>query len=96
MISVEGLSLMPARPILLYDNDCGICSRFAHVAERTSKGWIDAVGLFTKRGVRIKSDFFTASDRPDDNFWLLVGDVGYGGRSGLLPLAREIVRGLVI
>ncbi len=54
------------------------------------------MGLFTKRGVRIKSDFFNPGDRPDDNFWLLVGDVGYGGRSGLLPLAREIVRGLVI
>ena len=54
------------------------------------------MGLFTRRGVRIKSDFFSPRDRPDDNFWLLVGDVGYGGRSGLLPLAREIVRGLVI
>jgi hypothetical protein len=46
--------------------------------------------------MRIKSDFFNPRDRPDDNFWLLVGDVGYGGRSGLLPLAREIVRGLVV
>jgi hypothetical protein len=96
MILVDGLSLMPARPILLYDNDCGICSRFAHIAGRTSKGWIDIVGLFTKRGLRIKSDFFSPGDRPDDNFWLLVGDVGYGGRSGLLPLAREIVRGFVL
>ena len=85
-----------ARPILLYDHDCGVCSRFAHIAERTSTGWIDTVGLFTKRRTRIKSDFFNSKDRPDDNFWLLVGDVGYGGRSGLLPLAREIVRGLVI
>jgi len=93
---VEEYSLPFARPILLYDNDCGICSRFAHIAERTSKGWVDTVGLFTKRGMRIKSDFFSPSDRPDDNFWLLIGDVGYGGRSGLLPLAREIVRGLVI
>ena len=84
------------RPILLYDNDCGICSRFARIAERTSKGWIDTVGLFTRRGLRIKSNFFTPGDRPDDNFWLLVGDVGYGGRSGLLPLVREIVRGLVL
>ncbi len=46
--------------------------------------------------MKIKSDFFSPMDRPDVNFWLLVGDVGYGGRSGLLPLAREIVRGLVI
>ena len=93
---MEEYSLPFARPILLYDNGCGICSRFAHIAERTSKGWIDTVGLFTRRGMIIKSGFFSPRDRPDDNFWLLIGDVGYGGRSGLLPLAREIVRGLVI
>jgi hypothetical protein len=84
-----------AHPILLYDNDCGICSRFAKIARKTSKGWIDAVGLFTQRGTRIKADFFSPRDHPDDMFWLLIGDVGYGGRSGLLPLVREIVRGLV-
>jgi hypothetical protein len=88
--------LQSVRPILLYDDDCGICTRFAHIARRSSKGWIDTVGLFTKRGMGIKSDFFSPGDRPDDNFWLLIGDVGYGGRSGLLPLAREIVRGLVL
>ena len=85
-----------ARPILLYDNDCGICSRFANIARKTSKGWINPVGLFTERGARIKTDFFRRIDDPDDMFWLLVGDVGYGGRSGLLPLAREIVRGLAM
>jgi hypothetical protein len=86
----------PARPILLYDNDCGVCSRFASIARKTSKGWIDPVGLFTERGAKIKTSFFRPIDHPDDMFWLLVGDIGYGGRSGLLPLAREIVRGLVL
>lgn len=88
--------MSPARPILLYDNDCGMCSRFANMARKTSRGWIDPVGLFTDRGARIKRGFFHPMDRPDDMFWLLVGDVGYGGRSGLLPLAREIVRGLFL
>ncbi len=82
-----------AHPVLLYDNDCGICSRFAQLACRTSKGWIETVGLFTERGAKIKSAFFKASDRPNEMFWLLLGDMGYGGRSGLLPLAREIMRG---
>ena len=85
-----------ARPVLLYDNDCGICSRFANIARKTSKDWIDPVGLFTKRGATIKANFFGPRDHPDDMFWLLVGDVGYGGRNGLLPLAREIVRGLIL
>ena len=83
-------------PILLYDNDCGICSRFAQLARRTSKGWIETVGLFTEKGARIKSVFFRPKDGADEMFWLLLGDTGYGGRSGLLPLVREIVRGRVI
>jgi hypothetical protein len=88
---------MPAvRPVLLYDNDCGICTRFAHVAGSLSKGWVDTVGLFTDRGIRIKSEFFHDGDRPDEMFWLLFGDTGYGGRSGLLPLAREVIRGRVL
>ncbi len=83
-------------PILLYDNDCGICSRFARCARMTSRGWVETVGLFTEQGAKIKSAFFRSSDRPDEMFWLLLGDTGYGGRSGLLPLAREIVRGRLI
>ena len=90
-------ALPPAvQPVLLYDNDCGICSRFARIASSWSRGWVDAVGLFTERGRRIKSEFFRSSDRPDDMFWLLLGDTGYGGRSGLLPLAREVIRGRVL
>jgi len=90
------LPVPAVRPVLLYDNDCGICTRFAHVASSLSKGWVDTVGLFTDRGIRIKSEFFRDGDRPDEMFWLLFGDTGYGGRSGLLPLAREVIRGRVL
>ena len=61
-----------------------------------SKGWVDTVGMFTEKGRRIKLEFFRPSDRPDEMFWLLLGDTGYGGRSGLLPLAREVIRGRVL
>ena len=81
------------QPLLLYDNDCGICSRFARIVKRSSRGWVETVGLFTEKGRMIKSEFFRPSDRPDEMFWILLGDTGYGGRSGLLPLAREILRG---
>ena len=85
-----------SRPILLYDNDCRICSRFAQIASTLSKGWVDTVGLFTEKGSRIKSEFFRPQDRSDEMFWLLLGDTGYGGRSGLLPLAREVIRGRIL
>ena len=81
---------------MLFDNDCRACSRFARFAQLASKRWVRPVGLHTEEGVRIKSGFFEPNDRPDDMFWILLGDVGYGGRSGLLPLAREIVRGGII
>ena len=84
------------RPILLYDNDCSVCSRFAHFAETSSKGWVRPVGHFTTEGSKIKSDFFRSQDRPDEMFWLIFNDVGYGGRSGLVPLLREVVRGRLI
>ncbi len=85
-----------SRPILLFDNDCGVCSRFARFVVRGSKNWVETVGLTTGRGLNIKAEFFETRDRPDEMFWLLIGDTGFGGRSGLLPLAREIVRGRVL
>jgi hypothetical protein len=88
--------LQRARPILLYDNDCGICSTFARLAARTSKGWIETVGLFTEHGRRVKSGFFGPGDNPDEMFWILAGNTGYGGRCGFLPLVREIVRGRIL
>ena len=91
-----GASSELSRPILLFDNDCGVCSRFAQLVRKGSKNWVEAVGLRTSRGFRIKSDFFEAKDNPDEMFWLLIGDVGFGGRSGLLPLAREVVRGRIL
>ncbi len=89
------VEIEPSRPILLFDNDCGICSKFARLVMKGSKNWVETVGLTTSKGLRIKHDFFEARDRPDEMFWLLIGDTGFGGRCGLLPLAREIVRGLV-
>ena len=88
--------MVPWRPLLLYDNDCGICSRFAYLARKTSKGWVDTVGLFTRRGTQVKLGFFSREDRPDEMFWILLGDTAYGGRSGLLPLVREIIRGRLV
>ena len=85
-----------SRPILLFDNDCGVCSRFALLVMRSSRNWVETIGLTTSRGLRIKSDFFDAMDRPDEMFWLLIGDTGFGGRSGLLPLLREVVRGRIL
>ena len=83
-------------PTLLYDNDCSLCSKFARIVGKSSKGWVHPVGLFTEEGRMIKSGFFRAEDRPDDMFWLLYADTGYGGRNGLVPLLREIVRGRIL
>lgn len=82
-------------PVLLYDNDCGMCARFARAVRRSSRGWIKTVGLFTEQGHTVKSEFFNPEDRPDEMFWILLGNIGYGGRSGLIPLAKEIVRGCI-
>jgi len=53
------------------------------------------MGLSTPEGLRVKSGFFQPEDESDEMFWLIHGDTGYGGRCGLLPLARGILPGRV-
>src|SRR2546425_777887 len=90
------VQMTPGRPVLLYANDCGICTRFVDVASSLSKGWADTVGLFTERGARIKSEFFRPNDRLKEMIWLLFGETGNEARSGLLPLARDVIRGRLL
>ncbi len=92
---ITGLNPRRSRPLLLFDNDCNVCTRFARLAEAASKRWVRPVGLHTEEGIGIKSSFFDPTDRPDEMFWVILGDAGFGGRSGLLPLLREIVRGRI-
>ena len=44
----------------------------------------------------MKEGLFADADHAERLFWLIRGDVAYGGRSGVIPLLAEMVRGRLV
>ncbi len=82
-------------PIMLYDDLCGVCTSLAMAVQKWSRSWVRIVGHYSRDGLNLKRTYFEPLDNPEEMFWLIDGRTCYGGRSGILPLVREIVRGLV-
>lgn len=81
-----------AKPVLLYDMIAGGVLQGRPSSSTDSRHWVRDCWPVVSEGLRVKSEFFGPGDQPDAMFWLLVGDKGFGGRCGILPLAREIER----
>ncbi len=81
--------------ILLYDNNCKWCTIMAESAAKLSRTYVRIVGHYSRLGRRVKAIYFNIEDHPEDMFWLIKDDTAYGGRNGLLPLATEILRGML-
>ena len=87
---------MPSpRVILLYDNYCRWCTLLAESASKLSRAYVRIVGHYSSLGRTVKQLYFKKGDNPEEMFWLIKDDTAYGGRKGLLPLATEILRGML-
>lgn len=78
------------QPLLIYDDHCKPCSQFASIASRLSRGWIVAIGHYSSEGEK-----FIHLPNARDMFWMIIEEQAYGGRYGLLPLLREVMRGML-
>jgi len=87
-------SRLYSRPILIYDNFCTSCTRFAHLSRTLSRNRIYLVGHYTNEGQKIKSKVFPKDFDANKMFWMVTNKGAFGARSGLLPLCSEIVKGL--
>ncbi|MBI4258314.1 MAG: hypothetical protein HY619_05100 [Thaumarchaeota archaeon] len=83
-------------PVMLYDDYCALCTQLAKASAKWSKSWIRILGHSTSEAEKIKSKFFAETDHPEEFFWLIRGNTGYGGRSGVIPLLTEILRGRLV
>ncbi len=75
--------------ILLYDDRCYYCTKFAMLVSRISSG-IMPVGLYSSEGMVLKRSFPDGINA-DEMFWLIDGSYAYGGLYGLLKLVRTMV-----
>jgi len=83
--------LLYARPILIYDNFCNSCTKFAKVSRMLSRNRIYLIGHYTDEGQEIKSKIFPNGFDANTMFWMVTSKGAFGARSGLLPLASEII-----
>src|ERR687888_2092535 len=89
------LSSSFVRPLLIYDDTCYSCAMFAKRARTLSRGWIRAAGhYYSQEANEAKEMIFPPDYDATKMFWLVNKSGAHGARSGLLPLAKEILVGI--
>lgn len=88
------LSSAFARPLLIYDDRCYSCTKFAMAASTLSRGWIRTAGHYhSEEAKKAKQMIFPQGYDSTRMFWLVNKNGAHGARSGLLPLTREVAAG---
>jgi hypothetical protein len=89
---MSSLSSSFKRPLLIYDDQCYSCARFAKVISILSRGWIRTAGhYYSPEATEAKEMIFPADYGATKMFWLVNKSGAHDARSGLLPLIKEII-----
>lgn len=75
-------------PIIVYDNQCYLCVKFAKVIEFLSRGSFTMIGHYSDFGIKLRK---TLGESAIEMFWLIDKKTAYGGRAALLPLLKAII-----
>ena len=75
-------------PIIVYDNQCYLCVKFARFVEFFARGKMTMVGHYSDFGIKIRNEILDESAL--DMFWFIDKKRAYGGRAALLPLVKSI------
>lgn len=75
-------------PIVLFDNQCYLCTKFAKTVNFLARGKITMVGHYSELGEEIRENMLDESAL--DMFWFINQKRAYGGRAALLPLIKSI------
>jgi len=78
-------------PIMVYDDMCYLCAKFAKVVSVLAGKKILIVGHYSEYGIKIKSEIFPNGYDPTRMFWFITRKIAYGGRSAILPLILAIL-----
>jgi hypothetical protein len=79
--------------LLIYDDTCYLCGKFAQIVRRLSRGRVNIVGHYSKEGMSVKNCIFPKEFDPTTMSWLVKDKQAFGGRSELIPIAVEIIKG---
>lgn len=75
-------------PIIVFDNKCYLCVKFAKFVDFFTRGKITMIGHYSDFGVKIRNEILDESAL--EMFWFIDNKRAYGGRAGLLPMIKLI------
>jgi len=75
-------------PIVVFDNQCYLCVKFAKFVDFFARGKITMVGHYTDFGIKIRNEILDESAL--DMFWFIDKKRACGGRAALFPLVKSI------
>lgn len=76
-------------PIVLFDNQCYLCTKFAKTVNFFARGKITMVGHYSELGENIRESILDESAL--EMFWFINQKRAYGGRAALFPLIKSIL-----
>ena len=85
-----------SRPLLIYDDKCSLCTKFANIVTALSGGHIRMAGhYYSDAAIRSKDMIFPKTFDPTGMFWLINKNGAYGARCGLIQVIKEIIVALI-
>ena len=84
------MELQEIVPLVIYDNQCYLCVKFAKFVNFLARGRLRIIGHYTEIGKKIREEVLDSSAL--EMFWFVDGKTAYGGRAGLLPLLSAIIQ----
>ena len=78
-------------PVMIYDNKCYLCAKFAEIVNIFARGRLLIVGHYSDVGMKFKSEIFPQNYDSTEMFWFVDNKTAYGGRAALIPLILSIL-----
>lgn len=76
-------------PLVVYDNQCYLCTKFARAINFFSRKKLLLVGHYTELGEELRREILDSSAL--EMFWFVDDKTAYGGRAALFPLVSAII-----
>ncbi len=76
-------------PLVIYDNQCYLCTKFAGAVNFLARGKLLLVGHYTDLGEKLRNQILDSSAL--EMFWFVDGKTAFGGRAALFPLISAII-----
>ncbi len=83
------MDLMQMAPLVIYDDRCYLCVRFARIVSTLGRGRLMTIGHYSRTGEDLRKRILDSSAL--EMFWFVDGKTAFGGRAALLPLLRAVM-----